>query len=113
MPTFVVNQGFLNNGTLYKEGETIKVSIDEVEREKAKGNHPKTGKPISGLLNHCIDEDAVVEYKTPFSADAGATSEMIESIRAEFTLIGAAFDRRWGLKKLEDELRRAKKERGA
>jgi hypothetical protein len=36
----------------------------------------------------------------------------IEEVRAEFTAMGAAFDRRWRLPKLKAELIEAKKERG-
>ena len=110
---FIVNVSFLNNGTLYKEGEAIIVSQAEYEREKSKGKHPKTGKPISGLLNHCTDQDSVIDVGPQFSSDEiPVSNEMIVATRAEFKAIGAAYDRRWGLSKLEAELKKAKKERG-
>ena len=45
-------------------------------------------------------------------AEEGAAVSEIDAIRAEMDEMGAAYDQRWSLKKLQDALVIAKKERG-
>ena len=104
---YIVKSSFVFNGRLWKAGSVIVVSGDDLQAEKSKGSHEKTGKPISGLLNHCYAEDEEEDAK-----EVEPTSEMLEAVRDEFQKIGAAFDRRWKLDRLKNELIKAKKERG-
>lgn len=123
MPKFLVNQAFQHAGRVNRAGLLLIVSADELVAEVAKGKHDKTGKWMSGLLNNCAPADdatadllaeATGEKKVvvPEEESEDSQSEAIEDIRAKFTDIGAAYDNRWGLKKLQMELLKAQKMRG-
>lgn len=45
-------------------------------------------------------------------AEPVESQDELESVRAEFDAIGAAYDKRWKIGRLKDELIKAKKEKG-
>ena len=120
---FHVERTFQFKERIIREGSTIEVLKADVEKEIAKGKHPKqVGVFLSGLLNYCLPADE--ETAAFVSKGMGVKVEVVEeendeespdeitSLRVAFDEIGAAYDRRWGLQKLRNELLKAKKTRG-
>jgi len=120
---FHVDRTFQFKGRIIREGNTLDVTKAVVEEEIAKGKHPKQmGVFLSGLLNYCLPADeetaAFVSKGTGFKVEVveeesdKESPDEITSLRVAFGEIGAAYDRRWGLQKLRNELLKAKKTRG-
>lgn len=125
MAKFIVNEDFQFRGLVRRAGAVLNVSDALVEQQAKLGFHQeKKEKPLSGLLNHCSpadDETAAFVSKALGKKVATAKKpdeekpddpEAIEAIQKEFTDLGLAFDRRWQLKRLKNELIKAKKEKG-
>lgn len=121
---FLVSRSFIFGDNVRREGSILTIAGDELAAEVEKGVHPKTGRPMSALLNHCEPEnEAADEAINTLRAEGAMIPEQpkypptkeddgIESMRKEMDDMGAAYDRRWGLKKLQMELTKAKKIRG-
>lgn len=116
MPRFIVNNTFQFGGEIRRAGSILTISKADLEKEFARGMHPKNGKYLSGLLIHCEPDDdgaAVAVAENVPQDDAGdEEAERIATIRSEMDEMGAAYDRRWKLPRLENELVMAKKTRG-
>ena len=123
MPVFIANDVFQWNGKVRRQDEEITVNSATVKDEIEKGRH-KNGKFLSGLLNHCSPGDDATEELIAEAVESGTFNPKREQpddeaiavraaeIRKEMDLIGAAYDNRWGIKKLEQALIMAQKERG-
>ena len=120
MPKLLVNDAFKHGGRAYRAGTVIVLPGDELQAEIERGKHGITGRWISGVLNHCApadDETARFLSKTTGEEVAAAVEEdetdsdadAILAARAEFEEVGAAYDNRWGLKRLQQELIKARK----
>jgi len=121
MTQFIVNDTFQFGGDIRQAGSVLTISKADLEKELAKGKHPKRGTWLSGLLNHCEPEDDAAaemvagEIATEKKSDEEIADEdaaRIDDVRAEMDAMGAAWDRRWKLPRLENELVMAKKVRG-
>jgi len=115
--TFIVNDNFPMGGKMKRMDDVITVSAEFVKSEMEKGKHEKTGKWLSGLLNHCDPcDDFTAELmgaeKKVLPAGPEELGERIGAIQKEMDAMGAAYDRRWKLPRYEAELVKAKKERG-
>lgn len=122
MASFIVNQSFQLFDSVRREGSTLTLDDAVVLQEIKKGKHPDNGKPLSGLLNHCSPADDAtmrlcagmceeVKKDEPMTDEeiAARTAEIIKEMEA----IGAAVNPGWKLSRLEKELTKAKKEKGA
>jgi len=121
---FSVQSSFIFGGIVRREDAVLTIGEGDLAAEVALGVHPKTGKPMSGILNHCSPENEAADAAIAELKEQGAkippqpvypdTDEetRIDEIRAEIEGMGAAYDKRWGLKRLEMELTKAKKARG-
>lgn len=116
---FVTLRACQFQGRVYREGEVLMYSnpIEPCERcagsGKFKGNTcPKcrgTGRQTPP--HHFAPEDStMVEQANP--SNEVSEAELISAIRKEHDDIGAGYDKRWGVKKLQDNLLAAKKGRG-
>ena len=129
MPKFFVNEAFQFKGQVIREGTILTVTESDVKREADRGYHEQKAaknieRHLSGLITHCAPADDATakqlskalgkEVQGPEEeVDAEEeTANAVEAIQAEFDKIGAAYDKRWNLSKLENELRKAKKLRG-
>lgn len=130
MPQFIVNENFQFASGIKRVDEIVTVSDAFVKAEMAKGKKEFKSKGfgkkavpkieerwLSGLLNHCDPYDDAAEklVNEPKRAEPPSDDEVAErvaAIKGEFDAIGAAFDNRWKLDRLEKELVKAKKERG-
>lgn len=123
MPKFIVNNTFQFGGDIRQAGSVLTISKADLEKELAKGKHPKRGTWLSGLLNHCEPEDdaaaeliageiAEEESEKPEDDAAAEADVRLAEIREEMDKMGAAWDRRWKLPRMENELVMAKKVRG-
>lgn len=115
-----VLRSFQHNGEVYRCGElpedaTITISKAELKAEMDKGKH-KNGRWNSGVLNHCepADEEArkVLGVEEEEEEEIDEEAEILK-LRAEFDKIGKAYDPRWKLVRLTNELKKAKIEVGA
>lgn len=121
MPKFLVNELFQYGGLIRRDGQIITITEDALKEEAAKGKHEKTGKFLSGLLNHCVPADEKtagliekltgVKQEVPEEMDDKDDDE-VTPLRKEFDEMGAAYDPRWGVNKLKRELIKEKKLRG-
>lgn len=126
----LVIENFQHNGPM-RDGMTLDVSKDTMLEELSLGTHPVTNKWMSGLLNHCIPandatsqfilknlpkgvnpEDIGVEPAVELESEQDDTEEFNE-LWGQFEDIGKAYDKRWGLDRLREELKKAKHETGA
>ncbi len=125
MPKFHVDKTFQFGGDIRQAGSILTISKADLEKEIARGRKDvkqpdgsvkQTGKWLSGLLNHCSPEDdgaaATVAETVAEDEPGDEEAARIATIRAEMDEMGAAWDRRWKLPKLENELVKAKKVRG-
>lgn len=145
MPKLFIRQNFQFAGKVYRTNEDgneiLTIGVSRIKEEIAKGKHPKTGKWLSGVLNHCEPADTLArrlilgedsdpdeveaevaeaeesEHKDPEGAviedpELDPESEERQAIYAEFDRIGKAYDRRWKLQTLRNNLVKAKKETG-
>lgn len=129
MPSFIAVVDFQFNGQVFRPGKPLEVPEELLMQELAKGVHSKTGKYVSGLLNHSIPADEktskilanysgpkpevkVVKQTGPTKEDEQKKEARLKEIRKEFAELGLAFDNRWGLQRLESELHRLKLETG-
>lgn len=121
MPKFIVNDTFQFGGDIRQAGSVLTISKADLENELAKGKHPKRGTWLSGLLNHCEPEDdaaaeqisgEIAEEEKLEDAAAAEQDVRLAEVRAEMDKMGAAWDRRWKLSRMENELVMAKKVRG-
>ena len=125
MATFIVKENFQFGGSLRRAQASLEVDDFSVLAEKAKGENDETGKPISGLLNHCKPADEHTEgllagkikpKKDPVAAQKeqleDAKEKEIKRLRGEFDKLGKAYNPRWAIDKLAKELKAAKKEAG-
>jgi len=120
---FHVERTFQYGGRIIREGSKIDVSKADLEKELLRGKHPKLKVWLSGLLNYCIpaDDDTAaflskatgVQFDVAEEESEEESPDEITSLRESFDGIGAAYDRRWGLQKLRNELLKAKKVKGA
>ena len=119
----IVNENFQYNG-MRRAGTTLTISAIMLKDEVAKGKH--NDRWVSGLISHCSpvdNETSKLLYKITgdvaymiedVDVDDGVNLETeIKNIRAEFDLLGKAYNPKWQLKKLQAELIRARKEVGA
>jgi len=120
MPKFIVVDDFKFNGAVRRSGSVLSIVEDDLKNEIAKGKHPKSKKYLSGLLNHCTPVDAeaemilfgnISEKRKSEDIEAETTARMNE-IYVEMDAMGAAYDRRWKIARLENELLKAKKIHG-
>lgn len=127
MPKFIVTTNFQFYGIIRRADSTVEVSEDLLQKEIELGtkevvskNGNVTIRPLSGLLNHCTPADketaALVAGigKTPVS-DGPSDDEVaarIAEIKELMDGMGKAYDKRWGLKKLEEELIKARRSTG-
>jgi len=124
---FAVYEAFSMGSSIKRPGMIMEVSEPKLKEEVAKGLH-ESGKPISGLLNHCaaINETAKQAVKgmkvkayLPESETSDeeqrklneeAKKKEINELRLEFDKISKAYDPHWSGKRLRMELEKAKKE---
>ncbi len=125
MAKLIVSENFTHKDVLYRAGAILTVDNAELKSEIDKGFHPKReGRYLSGLMTHCTPaDDATAAFISKVTGkevaaagegeeDAAAVMEEIASLRKEFDAMGAAFDNRWGVPRLKNELIKAKKMRG-
>ena len=120
---FHVERTFQYGGRIIREGSMIDANKADVEKEVARGRHPKLNVFLSGLLNYCTPADdetarflskaTGVQFDVAEEESEEESPDEITSLRESFDEIGAAYDRRWGLLKLRNELLKAKKVKGA
>ena len=116
---FVTLRNCQFQGRVYREGEELNYSSPIVTCEFCSG----TGKFKNQMCQKCKgtgrqtpphhfapEDSAMVEQANPSKEVSEA--ETISAIRKDYDEIGAAYDKRWGVKKLQDNLIAAKKERG-
>jgi len=116
---FTVVETFPFKGVARRAGVTLEVPDSIVKAEIAKGTHPESKKPMSGLLNHCIpaDDNALklvkgvegVKLDVPAEEEQDKEEE-IEALRTEFDKIGKAYHPAWRAARLRKELLKAQKE---
>lgn len=119
----IVNENFQYNG-MRRAGTTLTISAIMLKDEVAKGKHNKHW--VSGLISHCspvdnetsrllykITGDVAYRIEDVDVDDETDLETEIKNIRAEFDLLGKAYNPKWQLKKLQAELIRARKEVGA
>ena len=100
-------------GKIWKAGDVLNFNGSIVECPVCKGKKEINGKKCAKCAgtgrsvpsHHFIPETEKIEVPKDETAE-------IEAIRAEMTEMGAAFDRRWQLNRLRNELIAAKKSRG-
>jgi hypothetical protein len=120
---FIVINDFKFQGIIRKSGSVIDVQKKDVEIEIAKGKKQitqedgtiKVGNWLSGLLNHCAPDDEEAELLISGEVKektVDKTVSRIQEIYAEMDELGAAYDRRWRIERLENELVKAKKLNG-
>lgn len=125
MAKFFVNENFQFGGSLRRAGATLTVDDFEAVAEQKKGKNEDTGKPMSGLINHCSPDDEHTEdllagkvkpKKDPATAQKeeleDAKNKEIKRLREAFKDLGKAFNPKWAIDKLQKELKNAKKETG-
>lgn len=112
MQKFIVTETFQFGGDIRKAGSILTISKDDLEKELALGKHPKNGKYLSGLLNHCEPEDDATAETVADAEPGDEEAVRMAFIQAEMDKMGAAYDRRWQLPRMENELVKAKKTRG-
>lgn len=114
---FLVNAAFQFRGIMRREGSTLVVSAEEVKKEIKKGQHPDTGKPVSGLLNHCSPADDFTSElvsgvsgmrEIPQEMDDEEIERAISAIKFELATNGIAYKNDWKLKRFQMELKKAK-----
>lgn len=121
MPQFNVVTAFAFRGSVRKAGLILEINKEDLEQEIDLGNHPDTGNPMSGLLNHCVPIDRETEELvraggiTPQMDEKVSTPEEQElekeSILEEMEKLGAFCNPKWKLIRMQKELVKAKKER--
>lgn len=114
---FIVVDNFQVGAGVNKSGNQLIISESSVQERMKLGKHPKTGKWIDGVLNHCepADDFTAGLLGEELKAKEGSEEEVADAIGAikkEMDEMGAAYDRRWKLDRLKIELVKAKKERG-
>lgn len=118
MPEFIVREMCQVGGEIRREGSVLTMGKADVKREIALGKHPKSGKWLSAILNHCEPNDddtyEMVFGEAPEEPEDNTAKDAarVEEIRAEMDELGVSWDRRWQLKRLENELVAAKKIKG-
>ena len=135
MAKFRVDNNFQFGGAIRVAETFLIVSDPAVVIEVKKGIHEITGKPISGLLNHCspanektsrllkkgkIEKEIIEDPKDEDTEDGESEEDVgqdddeteIERLRAIFDAKGFAFDRRWRANRLKTELKERNKETG-
>ncbi len=125
MAQFIVEENFQFGGSSRRVGASLEVDDFETLAELKKGDNEDTGKPMSGLINHCRPADAHTEGllsgKIKPKKDPAAVKKQeledgkkkeIKRLRGEFDKIGKAFNPKWAIDKLAKELKNAKKETG-
>jgi hypothetical protein len=119
MAKLIVNENFQFRGFVHRTDKELEVGDSILKAEVKKGTNKVTGKPVSGLVNHCSPADShtakimgVSFGEEEEAPDALTKEEQIDKLRSEFDEIGKAYDPRWGLAKLTSELVKAKKETG-
>jgi len=123
-----VRENFQWRGRVYRAGDKPEDAVLEISKadflaEMELGKHETSKRWLSPLLNHCNPGDDEAEDLLGGTAKGKKADEAeekkadeadaIAAIYAEFDTIGKAYDRRWQLKRLHDELVKAKKEVGA
>lgn len=121
---FISRNNFQFGGIVRREDSVLTISEHELQIEIDKGVHPITKRPMSSLLNHCEPADEAtaemiksVKVSAPVKKKAVAVisdedKAKITEIQAEMFELGLAFDRRWGLEKIQQEFSKLKKEKG-
>lgn len=129
MANFNVNNNFQFGGGVQRAGLILEVGDSMVITEAEKGLH-ESGKPLSGLLNHCTPADDATarlvakylkgakvekEEKVELSDEEKAEiaikeKEEIAAIHKEMDELGKAYDKRWKLKRLTQAVIQARKE---
>jgi hypothetical protein len=128
MPKFIVNTNFQFYGVIRRKGSSIEVTEEILTTEIAKGtkevkekNGSVTSRPLSGLLNHCTPADKETaklcegilgEKPEEIKLSIEEKAARVEEIKALMDKMGKAYRNNWGLKKLEDELKKARIETG-
>lgn len=120
MPEFIVREMAQIGGEIRREGSVLTMGKSDVKRELALGKHEKTKKWISAILNHCEPADdetyEMIFGKAPEQDEISQEHKdaaRTEEIREEMDALGVSWDRRWQLKRLENELIAARKLKGA
>ena len=120
----IVSETFQFRG-IHRSGTELTVSATLLKTEIERGKHPEIVKGVeswnSGLMEHCLPaNDETAEFITDIIAGKPIMkntdkkkkkndSKAIREIWAEFDLMGKAYDKRWRLKRLTQELTKAKK----
>ena len=125
MAQFFVVESFQFGGSLRRQGAILTVDDFEAVAEQKRGDNDETGKPLSGLINHCRPNDEHTEdlmagkvkpKKDPAAAEkqelADEKQREIKRLREAFKSLGKAFNPKWAIDKLQKELKNAKKEVG-
>jgi hypothetical protein len=125
-----VSDTFLFNGSVYRSGSILTVSESQLAEEIERGVHPnpkkdprKVERYLSGVLTHCSPaDDATAKFISKATGQEVEVPEEEEekkddpselgALHKEFDEMGAAYDKRWGLQKTQNELLKAKKNRG-
>ncbi len=112
----IAKENFQFGSGVKRMDDIITVSDSFLKKEMEKGKHPLTKNYISAVLNHCdpLDDETakflgVEKKQAPAGPDEEA--ERIGEIRKEMDEMGAAYDKRWKLERLENELIKARKNR--
>lgn len=142
MAKFRVDTNFQFGGAIRVAESFLIVDDAAVITEIKKGIHEVTKKPISGLLNHCspanektarllkkgkIEKEIVEDPKDEDIEDEESEDDVgeeqidlptdiedneIERLYAIFEAKGFAYDKRWKVARLKDELKKKQKETG-
>ena len=114
----IANENFQFRG-IYRAGTTITVPesilLEEIKKGKCESKRNGYFPWMSGLLEHCIPANEETarfiekhsgERVTPAVEDHDEIddSDEIRDIRAEFDSLGKAYDKRWQLKRLRNEI---------
>ncbi|MDA3835561.1 MAG: hypothetical protein PF495_19490 [Spirochaetales bacterium] len=120
----IANENFQVRG-MHRAGVTLTVSKQMLTDELKKGRHPNEIRGrhawMSGLIEHCTPaNDETANFISEFTGekevetdhpkhDENDNSDEIREIRAKFDAIGKAYDKRWQLERLRNEIVKAEK----
>ena len=118
----IVNESFQFKG-VHRQGVTLTVSEDMLRSEIKKGRHHIAIRGrlrwLSGLMEHCTPAnhetadfiESLTKVKVvpdKVKVNEVDDSDEIRAIRAEFDTMGKAYDKRWQIKRLRNEIVKAR-----
>jgi len=122
----IANENFQFRG-MHRAGVTLTVPESMLKEEIGKGKHPtivrKKERWMSGLIQHTTPANQetadFIEKHTKVKvspvedkSNENDDSDEIREIRAEFESLGKAFDKRWQINRLRNEIEKARREAG-